>query len=849
MRITALELDGYIPFSFNHIRKFKMDMNSPIQIIIGTNGCGKSSLVRECNPRPAVSTSFQKGGKKRLEIQHKTNDFVVTSDFGNSSSPHSFIMNNVELNISGTTRVQEELIAEHLGYTNTVHNLINGNIAFTDMTQSLRKAFLVEINPYNISYVVDLNKKIASRIRDITGTIKQLNKRKAELQPNILDDETLLQITNSKIELNEDLETIDRWIYSVEPHIARLRQLENNFHINSNMESLVLQVLDIEKQVSEFDSLPRDEIVLDRELDRHISIISGLQTSLDRIFTDSATLAQDLDKYEKLLETQKDQYNEDNLVNKIEDARKQLDQIGHRTKDPVSQNVIDDWIIYGPKLGRVSAGLSEYRGSIKSGNEIREIEHALLRIGGDRNALEQRLTNVDRQLGDCQSQCQQLSCIEIPTDCTNRGCSLYASHSRSLRTHQDNMDKINKIKETINDELKAIKNKYASLIEVRDEYMRYKPFMDELKDLLEKFPCIRQATQPTELLTILNSDPSVLYTKTKYLIEISQNTHLHNKVSKELEILENKYTVLMQSKDTSTEMLEEIVKTRREQRDKLRNEHVCLTAKLESHKSYYNKLSLYKTYRKESVEIHNKLKTMTERQMVRYAIDHYENVLKVLKSVRHEYMERLSTVTTTLRDQDRLRSRYHDEVLVSITRLEEELRDFQILEKSTSPNNGIPHQYMLNLINTLVANINYFISLVFNYKFELIPLSQEDSIDYKFSASLNDGEVIVPDISTCSSAQKEMINLAFRLAVMIHLNLQDYPIYLDEYGDTFDEYHIQQLLIFLKDLVDDNTIGQIFLVNHHAIIHDSLKNGEVLVLDDANTTVPAVYNEHVYIQK
>lgn len=81
MYIKSIELSKFIPFGLAQIRKLQATFHSQIQIFIGTNGSGKTSLLNELHPLPAIRSSYKKQGYKKLVIEHEGNEYILTSDF------------------------------------------------------------------------------------------------------------------------------------------------------------------------------------------------------------------------------------------------------------------------------------------------------------------------------------------------------------------------------------------------------------------------------------------------------------------------------------------------------------------------------------------------------------------------------------------------------------------------------------------------------------------------------------------------------------------------------------------------------------------------------------------------
>ena len=71
MRIIELELHKYIRLAFSAVETIVYRPELDSQIIIGSNGSGKSSLMSELNPLPVPKNYMLPGGYKRVEVEHK----------------------------------------------------------------------------------------------------------------------------------------------------------------------------------------------------------------------------------------------------------------------------------------------------------------------------------------------------------------------------------------------------------------------------------------------------------------------------------------------------------------------------------------------------------------------------------------------------------------------------------------------------------------------------------------------------------------------------------------------------------------------------------------------------------
>ena len=68
MKIVSLKLQNYNRIKLKHIQNFEYYPSEKIQIILGTNGSGKSSVLHELSPLPAESKNYGPDGNKTIVI-------------------------------------------------------------------------------------------------------------------------------------------------------------------------------------------------------------------------------------------------------------------------------------------------------------------------------------------------------------------------------------------------------------------------------------------------------------------------------------------------------------------------------------------------------------------------------------------------------------------------------------------------------------------------------------------------------------------------------------------------------------------------------------------------------------
>ena len=97
----------------------------------------------------------------------------------------------------------------------------------------------------------------------------------------------------------------------------------------------------------------------------------------------------------------------------------------------------------------------------------------------------------------------------------------------------------------------------------------------------------------------------------------------------------------------------------------------------------------------------------------------------------------------------------------------------------------------------------------------------------------------------------EVIDLASKITAMKALHLDDYPLFLDEFGSNMDPAHKAATIQLINSIMEQDHFSQLFMISHDAVQYGALSNTEVCVLSTENMLLPAgsVYNQNVEINK
>ena len=185
-----------------------------------------------------------------------------------------------------------------------------------------------------------------------------------------------------------------------------------------------------------------------------------------------------------------------------------------------------------------------------------------------------------------------------------------------------------------------------------------------------------------------------------------------------------------------------------------------------------------------------------------------------------------------------------------IAQLEEEYKAVNVLTTILSPQDGLIAESLLGFLNLFLDEMSNVIEHIWSYRMKPFMEIGEDGIelDYRFKVEVEGIEDPVKDISKLSRGQKEIMDFVFKLLVMQHLDMSDYPVYMDEVGASFDPYHRDKLYQYIKMLVEDNQISQVFVISHIASSHDALSLADRCVLDTDATMIDEEVNKVLILE-
>ncbi len=227
MKIDRLELYGFKRLMLNNIKHFTYTPTSPQQLILGTNGSGKSSILSELSPLPAHHSNYSKDGFKKITITHHGREFRLESIF--KTGKHSFLIEGEEQNPGGTYQSQQALVFLHFGIDKDIHELLTGEVRLSQLAATERRKWITRISRTDYGYAMGAFKRISSRARDQQGALKHLKTRLGQEIFNLQSMQNDAGLEERAAKLREELnhlmlERIPN-LPSLEAQRAKMREL------------------------------------------------------------------------------------------------------------------------------------------------------------------------------------------------------------------------------------------------------------------------------------------------------------------------------------------------------------------------------------------------------------------------------------------------------------------------------------------------------------------------------------------------------------------------------------------------------------------------------------------------
>lgn len=815
MRMLELLMEGSRRLMLNNINKLHFKPTNLYQIILGTNGSGKSSVVNAASPMPADPKDYIKGGQEMTKWEHEGHEYVCTSSF-KSGSKHSMLKDGVELNPGGTISVQRELCWQEFRMTDQLHELITGQVLFTDMSVADRRKWLTMLSDTDFTYATNMFKKFSTAGRDAQGTFKDVSER-------LVNEQKKLKALGETDEWAEEAERLQK-----ELELLFLSRSNRNL---SGGEDRVARMIDWECQMADrmlaMGNPIKGKFSSMEELNDRITAIDK---ELDLVKHSREWTTEALEDLQQLQKTV-----EGGGVESLEEAEAEL--LALRTKcdelrthlvrytdfgDADPRAILNSIESVQEELGDVLRNIPNNSDKHYNKQTVQQARDSRIefkkQVEGFANRVAKEEATLEHIAGACKTECPQCSHTWLPG----------ISESRRINAERDVVEFRQKLQQST-DDLKAVEKYLEDASEFSTYFMRYRGLVSNNPSLSVFWNAMLDADG-------INLEPHV------WLAEFSGYSK-DAKVWLEVVTAEQRMDKLNLTVDAmrKTNGSEQLTLRIEQNNQKIS----ALTEQLVELEQSRSELVVMRTKAEQLIQMDTQL-----RQGYDKTVGAFEDLVVEMRDdsiaeMTRAHQSRLAFLNSKLSERDTIVALLKD---MESFRAEADLRQKanKLIADILSPKDGFIAEQMSGFISAFTEHLNAIIENVWTYQMEVQSCGLDSGeLNYRFPVRI-DGDPNGPeDIYRTSKGQKEMINFSFVLVVMFYLRLTNYPLHLDELGATFDETHRVNVMNFIKDLVESKGFSQVFMISHYASSHGAFTQAEVMVMDASNISVPVKHNQHV----
>jgi len=796
MKLVKLHLKDYNRLSVSGIRELIYKPEKKIQVILGTNGSGKSSLLKEILPNvDGLKEDYGENGLKKVTIEHRDN--IINISYNRKTNKHSFVKNGEELNPSGLMKIQKQLIDDEFGITKEIMEILLSTNSFIQMSVGERKKWFTKILSHvDYDYALSVYNRAKDRVKELQSFIK-LTRSKLIKEENVLKEAS----NGYEDSLKERLQILNSYLEK----LLEAKEPYNQFDLDSLLSEINRLTLDTEVKLNK---LLEAASTYGLEL-RNVDIkLTSLKTKKDMLEKNKEDLTSKMEKAESLKIDKGD--NLEQIKSRIKDLEEKKKEIENLI--PVR---VDDYGYLLRIFNQIYMEIVETINLLEDYNsvDIKEEKELLEKS----NKIKTELELLGKKINKLEAEINHLEELSNrgSTKCPKCGYEWIEGFSEAkLKLLKESLNKLNVKKQMLEEEYGKIEDLLTKIKEKKDLLIRLKSYLsqfdkpvydyllhDGLKGLREKLTSMTILVDKIPLLKQIE-DELLDLTYKKSILEKMDNEKL-NKILDRVEEIKNEYSKVIKELNTVTEEIDRLKK---------------FSAALDTvNKQVETLKSLLREYRKNSKEI----------------VKQYKN--EFISKVIYELKKLISEAESELIEFKNAKKRFMA-LTDELKEYEERLKIMKEVTELLSPTKGIIGKSVVKIINTVLEEMNDIINRVWSYEIRILPCNiEENDLNFRFPVLIN-GNREIPDVSKGSSSIKEIIDLAFKIVAMKHLNMLDYPLILDEFGRTMDETHRIRAYEFIED-ISEKYFSQIYLVAHFESLYSRFTDVDLVVLNDENLTI------------
>lgn len=830
MRILKITLDGYKNFHLRNIQTLVYIPTEKTQIVLGSNGSGKTSLLRELSPLPADHRLYLPTGSKVIELEQAGSTFVLSSLFTPDGNRYLFVKDGEELNPGESVTVYRELVKSFFNYTQDIHDILIDVVSFDSLDVAKRRALFMRMSDQDYTYAVKYYKKLTESARDLQGSVKMDKAKLVKETDKLLSPEDELKvrkdISDVREALNYLLSSRSPKLQNLPHHHSQLEEMERSLMKASiRLEKLVEN---IQSSMTRYETGDAQKAVLG--LESTICSKSEELNALQALISSSCTHLERLEK-SRAIAVDQSQQKVDYLTSSLSELGKTIEAVKKGLLIPVEY---DD-----PKGAseQLPLALDNFEALALDRSDIGELDPTTppyLELEREVAALVDRLQVIESQLTESGKKLHTLEHYRSKgkTECPQCHHSWIPNYDpQQVYLLEGERDELQIKRSTYSDRLEFLKTQETI----------YRRLMENRKRVLET---IRSCPALTPLFRYLKEihDSTEQWLSDIQYAPREMGEHLKIQVLREkMEAVSKELTERVNDTPVDITIVDREIAEITETLHNYQSRHRTLQEELHLDRQLQSSLNQANELSRQIIDLHQMKNASLKEEIVHHIASLIDEVI-VMHNLKLTSLERS---ITTIDIQKGIVSSLEK----SIAAKEADHKLLKMAVTALSPTEGLIAKGMGGFINRFVHDVNRFIEDFWLYPLalETMDLSNEEvDLDYKFMVRVN-GDHVVKDIQEASRGMREIINLAMRATCMKYLGLRQYPLFLDEFAARMDPAHRKAAYDAIDKLIESDDYSQIFLVSHYQEGYGALTDSEILVLCDSNVRMPQglAFNQHV----
>lgn len=788
--------------------------HSKLQLILGMNGYGKTTLLEHFSPLPPSQKEFIKGGYKEFTAQHNNQSYVLTADFSKGAH-YCFLVDGRELNDGHTMSVQKQLVEEHFHYTTDIHQVVMGRVKLTQLPTQKRKEWLVKFCPTDVSYAMGLYGRLSQTYRKFTSSKELMEKKLVTESSKLIRAEEFEAMTAEiKAIADEDQQIIANigFVQWDDHKLSTLRQFENKI---TSLVGELTKITPPAYQYSSQEAFEKQKSMIEGEYEQRTYGLNQLTSQYETLSDAVSQLSQADGKSLPELELELTALNEALLPypsKAQEDSALDTDAIladAYSIRDRLNHLLLTmplntDMELYNrTTIGAKRSELADLQALIdRAENRIANAKMRLEELKSHNvvecinckhrwvpGMSEEEVVRLERLITHAED--------EI-TSTTRRRDNVvewlgyadgWVSHYKQYSELVQSTPRLHTFYDTLLDD-KAIFNRPQSLVGKIDQYVDWMTSVREYKKLIARKDIVEHAVAQKQLLGSTN------VTKlTQQLTELVSQIEQENYELGQLQT--------------------EVQKVR--QYDKAMTDVVKLAEQINTSLVQYSELLIDQTKHQINEDLKGLLK---------------QNYSKV-----NALNEKMTDARSGLSIVEHIRQTIDEMTL--------DIEAYEVLIEQLSPTSGIIADALGGFANALADQMNQIISWIWTTPLTLLPCAVVNGdLDYRFPIRSTEDTV---DVSEGSEGEKEIVDFTFMMVARSYLGLLDFPLVMDEVGHSFHEHHKVSLYGYVKRLIESGHLNQVMVISHSPTAHATLVHADVNIMDPTGITVTPDANKHLKI--